>query len=471
MGKYFEIRYDPSQWNAPSGGVAMQWTTPYGGLNVQTPENLLGPQFTPDMSNFMLRNGEMRSKPDFKQFLPGPDGTNLILAVGSFLSPSQVWHTVSMTPRGLFQLIPNSRVVSANGTNPWVYLGGPSLSTAPLMWQSYAGVLYYTNGLHLSAWDGAASTPIDDVAFLGTIVPPPQTSAAWPGAGATVALNTLIWDGTNIQKCTTNGITGGVAPTFNAVLGGTTADNTVVWTNMGPCYRLGSVFLGELNNHIVMAYVTEVDPTGATRTYPNRVRWSNNGFNPSLLGVFGGNLGTQGATFDPSVYVNAGSNDLIDVPDIITGMMMMGRSGLIFRQNGITEFTPTGNGVAPFDFNHLWASQNGIGNIYPFSIAQYGSLGMFISYEQIYKITPTDMKAVGGGARDAILADLRLATGSPKASIDRGYAGGYSYLTYHLRIPLATNTRSYVYSFDDDHWMRWTETGVWPTGIANECWI
>src|SRR5262249_4464516 len=156
-------------------------------------------------------------------------------------------------------------------------------------------------------------------------------------------------------------------------------------------------FLTELDNHILLAYVTET-LNSVTIPVANRIRWSNNGFSPTnTAGVFGGNLGTSAATFDPTIFVSAGSNDFLDCPDIITGLMTLGRDGYVFRQNGITHLSPTGRGSAPFDFNHLWASQNGIGNIYPFSIAQYGNMGIFISFEQIYQITPGGMQPIGGG--------------------------------------------------------------------------
>ncbi len=143
----------------------------------------------------------------------------------------------------------------------------------------------------------------------------------------------------------------------------------------------------------------------------------------------------------------------------------------LFRQNGITELFPTGSGIAPFDFNHDWSSQNGIGSVYPFTVAQYGNTGVFISFEDIYQISSGSLKAIGGGTRDAILADLALSRGNPYASIDRGFQLGYSYPVYHLRIPIGEHTRSYLYSFDDDNWTRWTTSGVWPTAPSNECWI
>lgn len=466
MGKPFEITYRPDSWSAPQGAAATAWTTPYGGLHVQAPANMIGPQFTPAMSNFMFRNAELTSRPAFKQLLPGPDGTNIILGCGSFLSAQQVWHTFCFTPRGLFQLLTNSQALAANGTNPWVYLGGPPLTTAPVAWRAFAGILYYTNGTHLCAWDGTFATAVSDCAFqgfaptqdvlggtfigeldshiilayinhsrLGRITNRVQWSNnGFTPIGGTVATvwaagnpqnggDRIVDNNGNVQVATTAGNTGGIVPVWSRTYVGLTTDNAVVWANMGP------------------------------------------------NSAFPSNLGTVGATFDVGVNVNAGVNDFIDCPDIITGLMTLGRKGYVFRQDGITELTATGRGIAPFDFNHLWASQNGIGNVYPFTIAQYGNMGIFISFEQLYQITPGGMQAIGAGARDAILADLAMSTGSPKASIDRGFSLGFTYLNYHLRIPLRDGTRSYVWSVEDQNWASWFESGVWPTGTPNECWV
>lgn len=412
MGRPFKVVYSPDQFNAPTGGVATQWSTPYGGVHVQMPENMIGPQYTPFMNNMMLRNGEIKSRPTFHQILPGPDGNNIILGCGSFLSANQIWHTFCFTSRGLWQLVQNWPTYLTKGQNPWVLIGG-ALDTTPVAWVAFQGILYFSNTTpHLLAWDGAAAQPLADVSFAGTVNPPP--------------------------------------------IGTITS---------------GGLFLGELDNHIIVAYQNALLANGSLQRLPVRVAWSNNGFNPTLNGVFGANLGTSGATFDVTVNPNAGFNDFLDVPDIITGLMTLGQDGYVFRQNGITKMTPTGNGIAPFDFNHLWSSQNGIGNVYPFTIAQYGNMGVFISFEQIYQITPGGMQPIGGGARDAILADLAICTGPPKASIDRGFQLGYTYMHYHLRIPQTLGTKSWVFSTEEGNWSSWFETGVWPTGIPNECWV
>lgn len=63
---------------------------------------------------------------------------------------------------------------------------------------------------------------------------PPEGSAAWQQS-TTYALGTAVWDSNhNLQLCTTAGTSNASAPVWNASVGGTTSDNTVVWTNLGP---------------------------------------------------------------------------------------------------------------------------------------------------------------------------------------------------------------------------------------------
>jgi hypothetical protein len=216
-------------------------------------------------------------------------------------------------------------------------------------------------------------------------------------------------------------------------------------TITGPI-AIGGAFLSELDNYLILANVTIKDQgTGAIYNYPNLIWWCANG------------LPLQ---WDPTQNTSAGFNPFLDVGDQITGLAMIGVAGYIFRTWGITEVTPTGSAVTPFEFDHLWASERGIGNVFPFTIAQYGGQCAFVAADNIYIITLSGINAIGGTARDAIYADLNKATGTPFANITPILNRGYVYLTYMLLIPLVDSfgfalTRVYVYSFDDQNWAAW----------------
>src|SRR5262249_49938875 len=153
--------------------------------------------------------------------------------------------------------------------------------------------------------------------------------------------------------------------------------------------------------------------------------------------------------WDPTQNTSAGFNAFLDVPDLITGMLTMGVAGYLFRTNGITQFAPTGSAITPFQFNHMWASDHGIGNVLPFSIAQYGPTACFIADDNIYALNVTSAKQIGGDARDSIMADLAAATATPFAQVVPKLKAGYIYMTYRIYIPMSGFVREYSYSFED----------------------
>jgi hypothetical protein len=373
------------------------------GLDVQTPENLLSDKASPSTNNFLLRNSELRSRPTFQLEFPAPDNLNPGLGNTSFLDVNSVWHTVLFTPRALWQLAGNNQ---APGVNPWSFLGGPLLPLNPVAYQAFANILYYTNGAPvLVSWDGLTLTPT----FSNALAPGATSVAAIPIADAP----------------------------------------TVVPGSTGPL-SIGAFYLGELNNQILLANVIVLDnSSGATFNFPQRLWWSANG------------IPTQ---WDPVANTSAGFNDFLDVPDIITGIMTIGIAGYLFRSNGITQFTITGSSLTPFQFDHLWASRHGIGNVLQWSIAQYGPKGYFASNTQIYKMSVNSFESIGGTARDAIYADLASTKGNPIAGFLPNLGLGYIYPCYTISIPLKDFTRHYIYSEEGNYWTPWDTEAQIITG-------
>jgi len=382
------------------GYFEIEYAGPYAGLHVQLPETLIPDSASPATNNFMFRNGELRSRPKLQLEFRSPDNINPGLGTFSFLDVNSVWHTVLFTARALWQLKGNAQTLVAN---PWDYLGGPTLVAGnPVAYQAFANVLYYTNGgPQLVSWDGLTQIPT-------------FANAGAPGATSVAAI-----------------------PIADAP--------TIVPGSTGPL-SIGALYLGELNNQILLANVTVLDNgTGATFNFPQRLWWSANG------------IPTQ---WDPLANSSAGFNDFLDVPDVLTGLMTIGVQGFLFRSNGITQFTVTGRTLTPFQFDHLWASTHGIGNVLPWSIAQYGPSGFFASTEQIYRMGVNAFDPIGGTARDAIYADLAAASDTPVGSFIPSLGLGYNYPLYTISIPLTTFTRHYQFSQEDNNWAPWDTQGL-----------
>lgn len=225
---------------------------------------------------------------------------------------------------------------------------------------------------------------------------------------------------------------------------------------------VGAQFMFEMNDQICLlncfvlnAATVGSTPAGTTTQFPQRIWYSANGI-PNQ--------------FDPTINTSAGFVDFLDVPDQFTGAIAMGEIGYLFRSNGITQMTITGNALAPFYFDHLWSSDRGIGNVYPWSIAQYGSVGIFISTENVYNVSINSFAPIGGKTRDAIMRDLAKATSNPVGTIIPAYAYGFIYLTYVLSIPFMNSTRHYIYSIEDQNWTVCDSPGLVVTGRSASVW-
>jgi len=384
---YFEITYQ----------------APFRGVHSTLPENKLprasaelGSPFSPNISNFLLKNGEIRSRFPFSPLVPCPVGQTPT-GVYAFVDSNGVSHTLLATVTGLYQL---NKQWPQNPSKAWNSLGNFNTgnSYAPAQFVTFLYKTYFTNGgQYIWQWDGITSpTSANQNAF------------------------------SPVSKYDT---------THNLYF--------------------GAYFLGELNYQVIALSTVEQQIGGGVQYNPWQVRWSGSG-NPTH--------------WDPTVDTTAGYNPLLDVPDSITGFITIGRSGYIFRVNGITEMIPVTNGVLPFDFNHLWASDRGIGNVYPYTVAAYGPIGIFVSNEDIYQISTSSFDRIGAENRDAVIADLANATSNPIATILPNFGQTIPYVFYWLTIPMAGNvTKIWVYSTEDKSWTAWTEESGVIVGKMRLC--
>jgi hypothetical protein len=199
--------------------------------------------------------------------------------------------------------------------------------------------------------DWAASTP-----FSGSICP---TSATYNPGGY-------------YYLATTPGTSGGSEPSFNQTIGGTTVDNTIVWTNEGLCPST------EWTNLLVGG-----DWEGAV---------------PGVLGAFSTGLGSVSGTFLPSVrlkgYTSAmylagpGTLTLMGGGDYETGGGSS--SGPVFRGSGTTA-TTTVNGVGVLNVVNSNSANHGLWD----NVSGGGVTWNVIGDNGIVSLFPTGPCAVG----------------------------------------------------------------------------
>ena len=407
------------------GTWAQEYSGPFAGLDVQKPELLIADNASPNFNNFMLRNAELRSRPALTAPIVSPASNPL--GITSFVDINGTYHTVTWANTHLYQYDP-----SLLPAPPWdAYVGAPSnMNINPVAYQAFANAIYYT----------CISQTVGRPHAGGGSGPPLITPflAVWDGLSTTPQFTQTFSD------ASTSNSLAGISLTDSPTVGGSLPGAPTI---VGPM-AIGGQYIGELNNQLILANINVLDQGTATfYNFPNLIWWSANG------------LPKQ---WDPTQNTSAGFNSFLDVPDLITGLLTMGVAGYIFRTNGITQFAPSGSSVTPFTFDHMWASNHGIGNVLQFSIAQYGPTGAFIAEDNIYSLSITNAAAIGGTARDAIMSDLAnivpstaLIQNRPFCAILPKYKNGYVYLTYNILIPFTNSARLWVYSFEEKNWAAW----------------
>jgi hypothetical protein len=333
----------------PKGELETVYGSPWGGVDYSRPYNVIDPQFlAPGSINTSQDNGFLNSAP---WVASSPFST--AFASGEFVI-------------GVFPTNRNSFVESGLGvSNP---------------------VLLVTNiGVYISqqgAYSGGNRTRAA-LNLLHTWTPGSDFDDSYLIPGATISFAQV------------NGVvyfTGLMLRGIFSVTGTAFAQATGYVT---------AAYLAELGGYLIAAECRF--PTGGgtgTDVLPT-VAWSG-------PGEYAGSGPTD--PWDPVNQLGGGFNLLADVPDQITGLANLGRSGLIFRNSGLSQMDPNpgtaNSGLEPFTFYHLWASQQGVGAAAG-TVAQFGQQVEFLSSDNVYILSISGgLQAVGPRVIQRILSDF-----------------------------------------------------------------
>jgi hypothetical protein len=228
--------------------------------------------------------------------------------------------------------------------------------------------------------------------------------------------------------------------------------------------NLGCNYLGEMSGRLIAINVWQFDtPSSTVINYPYQVAWSADSEQYGLWDV----LNLAG---NPT---GAGFNNLPDVEDVLTGSQFIGSTAYLYRQQGITEMSPLNSGIDPFAFNHMWASQKGVGCPFDNTMSQYGSEGAFVSDTDIYTMGLGGLQTIAGTAKQAIYRDIYASRRPGFALITPLVINGEPELSYILLLqqPAAGGTFLnifWVYSYVSKLWTK-MEFVLSDTVIAKDC--
>ena len=216
---------------------------------------------------------------------------------------------------------------------------------------------------------------------------------------------------------------------------------------------LGGAFLDELNGRLICGCVTKTDPAfpANTTTFQYQLAWSgaqNYGqWNPVVGGLVTG----------------AGYNNIPDIAEVMTGIFTIGPNAYLLRTNGISEISPMNSGIQPFDFNHLWSSEFGMGTMFSNAIGKYGSACIFIATDDVISMGYEGIKTISGVAKTFIYMNLLLTsilTGNQSPQLfgvlTPQVANNAMYLYYIVGTPDVDNDQfsMLLYNIDNQMWSR-----------------
>ncbi|HEY2351076.1 MAG TPA: hypothetical protein VGH83_01115 [Candidatus Acidoferrum sp.] len=175
--------------------------------------------------------------------------------------------TVESSVQVQFALAGTALPVTAYSTETGTADTGSGVSAAMQpTWQTTPGAVTIDNG---QQWVNKGSA-IEDWGFGAPASAPTVTQSAapslyqhWTAATWYAPLFIVLDSNGNLQQLTTGGTTGAVVPVWNVTVGGTTADNTAVWTNLGPsawitahAYAIGAAILATYKYWITVPVTT-----------------------------------------------------------------------------------------------------------------------------------------------------------------------------------------------------------------------
>lgn len=182
---------------------------------------------------------------------------------------------------------------------------------------------------------------------------------------------------------------------------------------------VGGKYCTVLDGYLLTANTNQ--PTDAPPIKRGRVNWSA----PYAFGVW-----------DPAIDRRAGYNVLADVQDEITGIFSLANVGFVLRTSGLTQLTPIGIAIQPFDFPTLATGNFGIGCTYPDTVDTFANYAAWGDGDNFYLFSGGAPQAICGKAQEAIYKDLwNPLTVDPNTGFNSNVSGRFINGSGNLKTP------------------------------------
>lgn len=106
--------------------------------------------------------------------------------------------------------------------------------------------------------------------------------------------------------------------------------------------------------------------------------------------------------YSDGTVTGAGFNQISDISDYLTGMIISPGAAIILRTQGIDYITPLSSGPSPFDFQHISNAHLGEGCQDSRLITQYDQVGFFVGNSDVYQFAGA-VNAIGDRIKNLLV--------------------------------------------------------------------
>jgi len=143
----------------------------------------------------------------------------------------------------------------------------------------------------------------------------------------------------------------------------------------------------------------------------------------------------------------AGFNQLADIGDYLSGLVVSGGTAFILRAQGISYATATGNATQPFNWAHIGLGDQGEGAQVAALACQYDQTGMYVGNSDVYQVSNT-ITSIGSKIK-ALIYNALDSVAQASSSACAVWLGGDSFplIVFCLGLEL------FIYSPNNGTWM------------------
>ncbi len=123
----------------------------------------------------------------------------------------------------------------------------------------------------------------------------------------------------------------------------------------------------------------------------------------------GGKLDTWSPLNASGNVTGAGFEQLADIGEPLTGLIVSNGTAFILRKEGVSYATATGNSLVPFNVNHIGLGPQGEGTQTPYLVTQYDSVGAYVGNTDVWQLTGS-ISPIGSKIRQLIFPQLAAQT-------------------------------------------------------------